>query len=84
MDQKLRIQELQDKKNLSNVELAANLNVTKELVSYWRSGKRTPPLSTLEQLSIALDVKLIELLEAPEGFAHSYNTDGEWTGIIKK
>lgn len=85
MNQKLRIIELQDKKNVSNIELANRLNVSKELVSYWRSGKRTPPISTLEDLSSALDVKLIELIEAPSGYIHDYDPHtGEWLGIRKK
>lgn len=85
MEQKLRIQEIQDKKNVSNVDLATRLNITKELVSYWRSGKRTPPIKTLQEIAEALSVNFLELLEAPFGFIHEYNADtGEWMGIRRK
>ena len=45
-----RIKELRKKNQLTQVELAQKLNVTKGTVSTWETNSRTPSFDTLEQL----------------------------------
>lgn len=80
---KLRIKELQEQKNTKNVDLAKLTGIGVQQINYYRVGKRTPPLTSLEKLAKGLNCTTFELLEAPEGFEHNYK-DEKWLGIRKK
>lgn len=80
----LRIKEIQQKKNIKNVELSALTGIGVQQISYYHTGHRTPPLSTLEKIAQALNCEMAELLPLGEDFMHIYNEQGEWQGIMKK
>lgn len=50
------------KKGLNQVELAKIFNVSKQSVSNWESGKRTPDAQTIEQLADFFEVSTDYLL----------------------
>jgi transcriptional regulator with XRE-family HTH domain len=56
-----RIQEIRDKKNISQQDLAAKCNFEKSNMSRLEAGKVNPTLSTLEKISKALEVNICEL-----------------------
>ena len=58
------ISEARKEKNLTQKELAKQLNVTDKAVSKWERGKSYPDISLLEPLGKALDVSVIELLKS--------------------
>ena len=49
-----------EKKNLSQTELAERMGVNKNTISQYKTGSRTPPMDTLEELVAALGVSLPE------------------------
>ena len=77
----LRIKEIQEKKNISNVELAKKTGLGQQQISYYRYGKRTPTFASLEKLAEALQCHPLELLNPGEDFEHFYSETGEWEGI---
>lgn len=81
---KLRIKEVQQRKNIKNVELAKIIDMTPQQVANYHSEDRMPPLSTLEKIASALNCEIAELLPVGEGFYHSYDENGNWQGIRKK
>lgn len=82
---KLRLTELQQKKNFSNVKLAELAGIGPQQITYYKSEFRKPPLETLERLAAALDCEPLELLEPGPYYAHFYDPQtGEWLGIRKK
>ena len=81
---KLRIKEIQEKKNISNVELAKKTGLGQQQISYYRYGKRTPTFASLEKLSEALQCHPLELLNPGEEFDHYYSETGDWEGIRVK
>ena len=80
----LRIKEIQKKKSVTNVELSKKAGIGIQQISYYHSGKRMPPLTTLEDIAGALNCEMAELLPVGPGYYHSYNSDGVWEGIVKK
>ena len=56
-----RIQEIRIEKNISQQELAAKCNFEKSNMSRLEAGRVNATLSTLEKISIALEVNIIEL-----------------------
>ncbi len=58
------IAETRKENNMTQAELAQRLNVTDKAVSRWETGKGFPDIATLEPLSKALGVELMELMSA--------------------
>ena len=56
-----RIQEIRDKKKISQQDLAAKCNFEKSNMSRLEAGKVNPTLSTLEKISNALEVNITDL-----------------------
>ncbi len=56
------IKELREKANLTQMELAKNINVSDKAISKWETGKGLPDISLIEPLSKALKVSIIELM----------------------
>lgn len=56
-----RIQEIRIEKNISQQELAARCNFEKSNMSRLEAGRANATLSTLEKISNALGVNIIEL-----------------------
>jgi DNA-binding XRE family transcriptional regulator len=57
-----KLKELRTKKGLSQEELAQKLFITRETVSRYESGTRSPDLATLKRIAVFFDVSLDELL----------------------
>lgn len=58
-----RIKELRKRKSLSQEELALRANFSKSYIQKFEEGKREIKSSQLVQLSVALDISVIDLLE---------------------
>lgn len=81
---KLKLKDIQKRKNIKNVELAKMVGISGQQITNYHSGEKTPPLSTLEKISQALNCEMAELLPLGEDFMHIYNEQGEWQGIMRK
>ena len=81
---KLRIKEVQQKKEVKNVDIANNLGMTPQMIAYYHTGDRTPTFATLEKIAEYLQCNALELLTPPEGFTHFYDEQGRWLGIVRK
>ncbi|WP_010296004.1 helix-turn-helix domain-containing protein [Clostridium senegalense] len=57
-----RIREERIRKDINQPELAKILNISKQTVSNWENGKRTPDIDTLENLAKFFDVSTDYLL----------------------
>ncbi len=55
------IKKLREDKNMTQAELAAELNISDKTVSKWETGKGYPDITLLEPLAKALGVSVIEL-----------------------
>lgn len=53
-------------KNMSQEDLAEQLNVTRQAVSNWETGKTQPDIETLHNISMILDVSIEELIYGTE------------------
>ncbi len=60
------IQELRQKYNLSQDELAEKLFVTRQAVSRWETGKTIPDTESLKLLSKLFDISINTLLGSPQ------------------
>ena len=58
-----KLKELRKRKNLSQEELALQLNVVRQTVSKWEKGISVPDAEMLISISMALDVTVNELLD---------------------
>lgn len=56
------IKKLRELKGLTQDSLAEKLNVTRQSVSNWETGKNQPDIETLESLSAALDADVTEII----------------------
>lgn len=81
---KLRIKEIQQKKDVKNVDIANNLGMSPQMIAYYHTGDRTPTFATLEKIAEYLQCNALELLTPPEGFTHFYDEQGCWLGIVRK
>lgn len=69
------IQELRKEKKLTQKDLAHKLNITDKAVSKWERGKGCPDVSILENLSIILDISILELLKGRKIEKEELNDD---------
>lgn len=58
----LHLKEWMKKRNMTSVELAERVGVTKTMVSYWLTGRNFPSLDNIEVISSVLDVPVWQLL----------------------
>lgn len=56
------IKEVRKKKNISQSQLAHELNTTQALITAYENNKRTPKIETLSRIASALDVSILDLL----------------------
>ena len=61
-----RLVELRKERNLSQLELAEALNVSRQSISLWEKGSTTPSLDKLPLLAEFYDITIDELLYSPE------------------
>lgn len=76
------IQKFRKAKNITQEELAEELNVTRQAVSNWETDKTQPDVDTLTQLSEALDVTVEELIYGEQKTKlETVTSDGGKAGI---
>jgi Predicted transcription factor, homolog of eukaryotic MBF1 len=68
MDLGSRIKGEREKQNLSQDELALKLNISRQAVSKWETGKSYPDIETLLKLSDIFDLSLDELVKGDQAF----------------
>lgn len=56
------IRKFREAKNMSQEDLAGSLNVTRQAVSNWETGKTEPDIETLHNISMTLEVSIEELI----------------------
>ena len=56
------LRNLRNRKNLKQDELAERMNVTRQTISGWETGRRQPDLDTLKRLAETLDADVQELI----------------------
>jgi len=57
-----RLKELREEKNLSQIELSKNLNISNSALSLYESDRRTPDFETLKRIALFFDVSTDYLL----------------------
>lgn len=78
----LFIAKLRKEKQITQAELAKQLNVTDKAVSRWERGLGFPDINTLEPLASSLGVSLAELMRCAKNSEVNQNFDDENTGIL--
>lgn len=58
----MNIKEIREKNNLSQVELASRLGITKSAICSWEKGRYEPTAKNLKKLSKALDCTVDDLI----------------------
>lgn len=56
------LKRLRNQRNLKQEDLAERINVTRQTISGWETGRRQPDLDTLKKLAEVLDVDVHELI----------------------
>ena len=56
------IKKFREQKNISQSELAEKLNVTRQAVSNWETGKTQPDIDTLHKIADMLEISIDELI----------------------
>ena len=56
------IKKFREQKNISQVELAEKLNVTRQAVSNWERGMTQPDIDTLHKIADILEISIEELI----------------------
>ncbi len=57
------LREIRKKKNITIKELALKLKLTRNAITQYETGKRTPSLQTMQKLADALEVDLQTIFE---------------------
>lgn len=60
------IKKFRQSQNMSQEELAERLNVTRQAISNWETGKTQPDIDTLHNISMILGVTIEELIYGTE------------------
>ena len=60
------LREIRKKKKLSQLKVAMDLSISREALSYYETGKRSPDISMLVRLSNYFNVSIDYLLERTE------------------
>ncbi len=74
MDIGSRIKNLRAEQGLSQEQLAAKLNVTRQTVSNWENNKNYPDFGTMVELSNLFGVSLDELIKGDSGYIKKQQT----------
>lgn len=85
-----KLQELRKSKGMTQEDLAEVLYVSRTAISKWESGRGTPSIESLKQISAFFSVSIDDLLSAEkvlslaeqEHKVHQQNQIYLWTGII--
>ena len=85
-----KLQELRKSKGMTQEELAEVLYVSRTAISKWESGRGTPSIESLKQISAFFSVSIDDLLSAEKALslaeqedkANQQNQIHLWTGII--
>lgn len=67
-----RIRLLREKQNLSQVQLAEKINVSKQSVSNWENNNIVPSIDILKKLALFFNVSTDYLLELNDRIFRSY------------
>lgn len=80
------IAEMRKKKNMTQRELAEQVNVSDKTISKWETGKSLPDISYLKTLCEALDITVNELLAGQKLSQQDYSLKAEETimSLIKE
>ena len=79
----LRIKEICKNKKVTLKQLSDKLGISRQALDL--SIKNNPGLNRLQEIAIALECEVPELLEVENPFYHLYDKDtGNWEGIRKK
>lgn len=76
---------IRKEKNMTQAELAGIIGVTDKAVSRWERGIGFPDINTLEPLSKALDISILELMRSEKSIMENRNnrlSEGEVTEIM--
>lgn len=60
------LKEIRKKKNLNQLKVALDLNISRESLSYYENGKREPSLDLLVQMSDYFNVSINYLITGKE------------------
>lgn len=60
------LKEIRKKKNLNQLKVAMDLNISRESLSYYENGKREPSLALLVQMSDYFNVSINYLITGKE------------------
>ena len=90
MELNKKLQELRKSKGMTQEELAEVLYVSRTAISKWESGRGTPSIESLKQISAFFSVSIDDLLSAEKILSlaeqeHKVNQQNRihlWTGII--
>lgn len=64
--QMIGLKEIRKKKNLSQQKIALDLSISREAISYYENGKRSPSVETLVMLSNYFNVSIDYLITGKE------------------
>lgn len=72
-----KLKEARQKKNLSQNEVAEKLNISRQAVSRWETGKGSPDINTLPLLSELYDISIDELLGHEVSISEKHSQDSK-------
>ena len=64
----IRIKEEREKLNMSQDELAEKMNITRQAISKWETGKSFPDIEKILELSNLFNLSLDELVKGDKAF----------------
>ena len=77
-----RIKDIADRKGLRMLEVAKRVEISPSQLSKINSGKSSVTLEQIKKIADALDVRFVELIELPEGYGYTTDSNGLINGII--
>jgi len=77
-----RIKDIADRKGLRMLEVAKRVEISPSQLSKINSGKSSVTLEQIKKIADALDVLFVELIELPEGYGYTTDSDRKINGII--
>ena len=78
---KNRIKEIAKQNNLTASQLSEILKLSKATINAYYIQVRQPTAESAGKIANTLNINVLEVWQAPEGFKHYYNSLGEWEGI---
>jgi transcriptional regulator with XRE-family HTH domain len=76
------IKKYRTEQEISQEEMAEELNVTRQTVSSWETGRTEPDIDTLHRISVYLDVTVEELIYSHRLFEEKVSTE-KTAGTVK-